>query len=170
VKNIRVILICILTGICLLGAMTLSSCSSTTVAKVGDTVLVDYTLTLADGTVYQTSVGKQPLEFVLGESTMLDAFEEAIVGMKAGESKTITIPSADAYGEYREDLLITIKRNQIQGGENIEVGDYLSMTDAGGHTSQFIVINVSDTNVTVDANSPLAGEDLTFKIDLLKIN
>ncbi|MDD4923733.1 MAG: peptidylprolyl isomerase [Dehalococcoidales bacterium] len=147
----------------------LSACSSNAVAKDGDTVRVDYTLSLADGTVYQTSVGNQPLEFVLGAGTMLPEFEEAIVGMKAGESKTITITAADAYGEYREDLLITVKRSQIQGGENIVVGDYLTMTDSSGRTSQVKVIDVSDTNVTIDANNPLAGKNLTFEIDLLKI-
>jgi peptidylprolyl isomerase len=148
----------------------LSACASTPVAKDGDTVQVDYTLTLADGTLYQTTVGNQPLEFVLGKSTLLADFEEAIIGMKAGESKTITIPAANAYGEYREDLIITIKRSQIQGGDNIEVGDYLTMTYTNGNTTQVQVIDVSDTNVTIDTNSPLAGKDLTFKIDLLKIN
>jgi peptidylprolyl isomerase len=147
----------------------LSACGSA-VAKNGDTVRVDYTLSLSDGTMYQTTVGSTPLELVIGSGKYLADFEEAIIGMKAGESKTITIPAADAYGEYREDLVFTIKRSQIQDGENIEVGDYLSVTDSSGNTTQVKVIEVSDTNVTIDANSPLAGEDLTFKIDLLEIN
>ncbi len=148
----------------------LSACGSNNIAKDGDTVRVDYTLSLSDGTVYQTTVGSQPLEFVLGAGTMLADFEEAILGMKVGESKTINIAAADAYGEYREDLIITVKRSQIQGGENIKAGDYLLLTDSSGRTSQVIVIDVSDTNVTIDANNPLADKDLTFKIDLLKIN
>ncbi len=146
----------------------LSACSSA-VAEDGDTVRVDYTLSLSDGTVYQTTVGNQPLEFVIGKGSMLADFEEAVIGMKTGESKTITIAAADAYGEYREDLIITIKRSQIQGGEDVKVGDYLTVTNSDGRTSQVKVIDVSDANVTIDANYPLAGEDLTFKIDLLEI-
>lgn len=147
----------------------LSACGSA-VAEDGDTVRVDYTLSLSDGTVYQTTVGNQPLEFIIGKGSMLADFEEAVIGMKAGESKTITIVAADAYGEYREDLIITIKRSQIQGGEDVKAGDYLTVTNSEGRTSRVKVIDVSDSNVTIDTNHPLAGEDLTFKIDLLKIN
>ncbi|HAS04309.1 MAG TPA: peptidylprolyl isomerase [Dehalococcoidia bacterium] len=146
----------------------LSACGSA-VAEDGDTVRVDYTLSLSDGTVYQTTVGNQPLEFIIGKGSMLADFEEAVIGMKAGESKTITIAAADAYGEYREDLIITIKRSQIQGGENVKVGDYLTVTNSEGRTSQVRVTNVSDDNVTIDANHPLTDKDLTFKIDLLEI-
>jgi peptidylprolyl isomerase len=168
-KNIRLILICILTSACLFSAVILSACGSV-VAKEGDTVRVDYTLSLSDGTVYQTTVGKQPIAFVIGKGSMLADFEEAVIGMKVGESKTITIPVANAYGEHREDLVITIKRSQIQGGDDIEVGDYLTVTNSVGSTSQVKVINIADNDVTIDANHPLVGQDLTFKIDLLKIN
>ena len=146
----------------------LSGCGSA-VAEDGDTVRIDYTLSLSDGTVYQTTVGNQPLEFVIGEGSMLADFEEAVIGMKVGESKTVTIAATDAYGEYREDLIIKIKRSQIQGGEDVKIGDYLTVTNSNGRTSQVKVIDVSDDDVIIDANYPLAGEDLTFKIDLLEI-
>ena len=146
----------------------LSGCGSA-VAEDGDTVRIDYTLSLSDGTVYQTTVGNQPLEFVIGEGSMLADFEEAVIGMKVGESKTVTIAATDAYGEYREDLIIKIKRSQIQGGEDVKIGDYLTVTNSDGRTSQVKVIDVSNDNVIIDANYPLAGEDLTFKIDLLEI-
>jgi peptidylprolyl isomerase len=146
----------------------LSGCGSA-VAEDGDTVRIDYTLCLSDGTVYQTTVGNQPLEFVIGEGSMLADFEEAVIGMKVGESKTVTIAATDAYGEYREDLIIKIKRSQIQGGEDVKIGDYLTVTNSDGRTSQVKVIDVSDDDVIIDANYPLAGEDLTFKIDLLEI-
>lgn len=146
----------------------LSGCGSA-VAEDGDTVRIDYTLSLSDGTVYQTTVGNQPLEFVIGEGSMLADFEEAVIGMKVGESKTVTIAATDAYGEYREDLIIKIKRSQIQGGEDVKIGDYLTVTNSDGRTSQVKVIDVSDDDVIIDANYPLAGEDLTFKIDLLEI-
>jgi peptidylprolyl isomerase len=169
-KNLRVILIFSLILACLSGALMLSACGSDAVAKEGDTVRVDYTLSLDDDTVYQTTVGGNPLELVIGSGNYLAAFEEAIVGMKVGESKTITIAAADAYGEYQEDLVITVKRSQIQNGENVKVGDYLLLTDSSGNSTQVKVIDTTDNNVTIDGNSPLAGEDLTFKIDLLKIS
>jgi peptidylprolyl isomerase len=146
----------------------LSACGSA-VAKDGDTVRVDYTLSLDDGSVYQTTVGGNPLELVIGKGKYLAHFEEAIIGMKAGESKTINITAADAYGEYREDLVITVKRNQIQDGENVKVGDYLIVKDSSGNSTQVKVIDTTDNTITIDANSPLAGKNLTFKIDLLKI-
>ncbi len=169
-KMSRVICIFILTGICLFGAIMLSACGSKTIANNGDTVQVNYTLTLADGTVYQTTVGSQPLELVLGKGNYLPDFEKAIVGMKVGESKTITILSDDAYGAYSDNLTITIDRSQLAPGVDPKVGDKLQSTDANGQTLVVVVTAVSDTTVTLDANSPLAGKDITFKIDLLKIS
>jgi peptidylprolyl isomerase len=148
----------------------LSACGSKTIANNGDTVQVNYTLTLADGTVYQTTVGSQPLELVLGKGNYLPDFEKAIVGMKVGESKTITILSDDAYGAYSDNLTITIDRSQLAPGVDPKVGDKLQSTDANGQTLVVVVTAVSDTTVTLDANSPLAGKDITFKIDLLKIS
>ncbi|RJQ40987.1 MAG: peptidylprolyl isomerase [Dehalococcoidia bacterium] len=148
----------------------LSACDGTPVAKDGDTVRVNYTLTLADGTLFETSVGDEPLEFVLGKGDYLPDFEKAILGMNVGESKTITILAADAYGEYRDDLIFTLDRSQLAAGVEPEVGDILQSVNASGQTSLVTVTAVSDTTITVDANSPLAGKDLTFKIDLLKIS
>ena len=170
VKKIRVILACILILGCLCGALMLSACSPAAIAKDGDTVQVDYTLSLDDGTVYQTTVGSNPLELVVGNGSYLADFEEAIVGMKVGESKTITIAAADAYGEYREDLIITKDRSKIQDGDNIKVGDSLIMTYSSGYSTQVTVIDADDDTVTIDTNHPLAGQDLTFKIDLFKVN
>jgi peptidylprolyl isomerase len=169
-KKRRAVYIGILTCIFLFVAIVLPACSSAPTAKNGDTVQVDYTLTLSDGTVYQTSVGNQPLEFVLGEDNYLPDFEEAIVGMKVGESKTITILAADAYGERSDDLIFTLDRSQLSPGLDPKVGEHLVSTDASGQTVEVIVTAVTDTTITVDANFPLAGEDLTFKIDLLKIS
>jgi peptidylprolyl isomerase len=127
---------------------------------------VDYTLSLSDGTVYQTSVGNQPLEFVIGGGNYLPDFEAAIVGMKAGESKTITILAADAYGERN----FTFDRNQLGAGLDPKVGDYLTITEMSGQTRQVVVTSVTETTIMANSIHPLAGEDLTFKIDLLKIN
>ncbi|MFA5317123.1 MAG: peptidylprolyl isomerase [Dehalococcoidales bacterium] len=169
-KKILIIFSCIIATSCLIGAMLLSSCDSTPIAKNGDTVQVNYTLTLADGTLYQTTVGNQPLEFVIGEGDYLPDFEKAIVGMKVGESKTITILSADAYGDIREDLICTLDKSQLAAGVEPKVGDTLKTTDTSGRTIVVVVTAVSDTTLTIDANFPLAGKDLTFKIELLKIS
>lgn len=169
-KKSRAVYIGILTCVCLFVAIVLPACSSTPTAKNGDTVQVDYTLTLADGTVYETSVGNKPLELVLGKGDFLPDFEEAIVGMKVGESKTITILAANAYGERRDDLILTLDRSQLAAGVEPKVGDHLVSTGTSGQTVEVIVTIVSDTTITVDANPPLAGQDLIFKIDLLKIN
>lgn len=166
----RIFLISILSSVCLFGAVLFSSCGTAPVAKDGDTVQVNYTLTLADGSLIETSIGKQPLDLVLGEGDFLPDFEKAIIGMKVGESKTISILAANAYGEYRSDLVFTIDRNQLTEGTDPKVGDTLYTTNANGQTVGVIVTAVSDTTITVDANSTLAGKDLTFKIDLLKIN
>lgn len=168
-KKSRVICGYILIGICLLGAVMLSACSSHTIAKNGDTVQVNYTLTLADGTLVETSVGSQPLELVLGKGGFLPDFEKAIVGMKVGESKTITILAANAYGNPSADLVFSVNRTQLMAGLDPKVGDQLQSTGASGQIFTVIVTAVSDTTITVDANPPLAGKDLTFKIDLLKI-
>jgi len=90
--------------------------------------------------------------------------------MKVGESETITILAADAYGEHKDDLVFTVERSQLAPGVEPKVGDQLQSMDTSGQTMVVIVIAITDTTITIDANSPLAGKDLTFKIDLLKIS
>jgi peptidylprolyl isomerase len=169
-KTRRTILTFILTGICILGAITLSACGAKTVAKNGDTVQVNYTLTLADGTLVETSVGNQPLELTLGKGMYLSDFEKAIVGMKVGESKTITILSANAYGDHSDNLVFTVDRSKLAPGVDPKVGDSLQSKGADGQTYVVLVAAVTDTTITLDANPPLAGKDITFKIELLKIS
>jgi peptidylprolyl isomerase len=171
-KNMRIISIYILTVLCLLAAIMLPSCSSTPTtpaAKNGDTVWIDYTLTLADGTLVQTSIGHQPLELVIGAGKFLPGFEKAIVGMKVGESKTITILAANAY-PYRDDMVFTVNRTQIQDGADLKLGDHLQGRNTDGQIFDAVVIAVSDTSVTLDGNGPLTDKDLTFKINLLEID
>ena len=169
-KKSHVIFNFILIGICLFGTLLLSACGSSSIAKNGDTVQVNYTLSLADGTVYETSVGNQPIDLVLGDGKVLPDFEKAIVGMKVGESKTITILAADAYGVRDDNLIFSVNRTQLAPDVDPKVGDQLQSMDTSGQTIVVIVTAVSDTAITLDANSPLAGQDLTFKIDLLKIS
>ena len=114
----------ILLGILLLGAILISGCTAAE-AKNGDIVQVDYTGTLENGTVFDTSVGGEPLEFTLGEGKMIPKFEQAVLGMKVGESKTVTIPADEAYGQYRDDLVQVINREELTNIPNPEVGQQL---------------------------------------------
>ena len=146
-----------------------SASTATATAKEGDTVKVHYTGTLDDGTVFDSSIGREPLQFTLGEGQMIPGFEQGVLGMKLGESKTFTIPADQAYGPYHEGLVGEISRDQLQPGREPEVGQQLQATQTNGQIIIVTIINVSETNVTVDANHELAGEDLTFAIQLVEI-
>jgi peptidylprolyl isomerase len=138
-------------------------------AKDGDSVEVNYTGKLADGTVFDTSTGRDPLKFKLGGGQMIPGFEKAVLGMKVGEKKTITIPAAEAYGPRRDDLFIEVPRSQLPDTMAPQVGQHLQSTAQDGTIVVVTITKVSDTTVTVDANHPLAGKDLTFEIELSKI-
>ena len=153
-------------GIILLATTLVSGCSSVQ-AETDNTVKVHYTGTLNNGTVFDTSVGREPLEFTIGQGQLISGFEEAVLGMKVGESKTVNIPAAQAYGQYRDDLVFIMERSQLP--DNIEAGQQLQMMQADGSVIVVTVINVSETIATVDANHSLAGEDLIFEIELVEI-
>ncbi len=140
------------------------------VAKDGDVVKVHYNGTFEDGTVFDSSELYGPLEFTIGRGAYLPSFESAVEGMRVGDKKTITIPSDQAYGPYSDELIFEIERSQLSEELNssIEVGQQLEMYHEIG-TFVVVVIAVSETMVTVDANSPLAGRDLTFEIELVEI-
>ena len=164
----------ILLGILLLGAILISGCNAeqnAAQAKNGDIVQVDYTGTLEDGTVFDTStsVGREPLNFTLGEGKMIPGFEQAVLGMKVGESKTFTIPADEAYGPHSDDLVRVINREELTNIPDPEVGQQLYGSQTDGTTITGTITNVTDTTVTVDFNPPLAGKDLTFEIKLVSI-
>ncbi len=138
-------------------------------AKKGDTVKVHYTGKLEDGTVFDSSQGRQPLEFQLGSGSVIPGFEEAIVGMQEGETKTAQIPADQAYGPYHDEMLMTVPRDQFPPDLEPEVGQELELRQQDGQAFVVQVKDVSDGEVTLDANHPLAGEDLTFDIQLVQI-
>jgi len=138
-------------------------------AKNGDTVQVNYTGKLADGTVFDSSVGREPLEFKLGAGQMIPGFEKAVLGMKVGEKKTVTIPAEEAYGPYRPELTAEIPRTQLASGVTPQVGQQLQSKRNDGSIVAVVVTKVTDTTISVDGNHPLAGKDLTFEIELVKI-
>lgn len=139
-------------------------------AAKGDTVKVHYTGKLADGSVFDSSQQRGPLEFTLGQGQLLSGFEQAVEGMQVGQSTTAQIAAADAYGERDEQQVIQVPREQLPQDLNPEVGQRLRMQ---GQNGQDLVVNVTAVNeaaITLDANHPLAGEDLTFEIELVEIS
>ena len=140
-----------------------------TTAQTGDTVKVDYTLKQADGTVFDTSVGKTPFQFTLGQKQVIPGFENAVLGMKVGDAKTVTIPAADAYGPRDESLVQVVQKSKLPQDTEPQVGMQLQSSNADGSTTIFTITKIDGTAVTLDGNSPLAGKDLTFDIKLLEI-
>jgi len=138
-------------------------------AKSGDTVKVDYTLKLDDGTVFDSSIGKTPLEFTLGAGQVIPGFNDAVLGMMVGQSKTVRLPPELAWGAYNATLVVTADKRQMGPGLNPTVGQHLTVTHSDGTTGTVIVTAVTDTTVTVDGNPPLAGKTITFDIKLLSI-
>jgi len=138
-------------------------------AKVGDTVQVNYTGKLADGSVFDSSIGKQPLEVVLGKGQVIPGFEKAILGMKVGDNKTVTISVNDAYGPSHPELIFEVPKENLPSGMAPQVGQQLRGTKADGTTMVATITKISDKTVTLDGNVPLAGKDLTFEIGLVKI-
>jgi len=157
-----------LVGIVLVGIMLISGCVAEA-AKSGDTVKVDYTGRLADDTIFDSSVGSDPPEFTIGSGQLIARFEEAVIGMKPGESQTITIPAEEAYGPHYKEWVFAIDRDQLPEDVEPQVGSILDLVIMPNAVMTVIVIAVSETSVIVDANHPLAGQDLTFDIELVEI-
>jgi FKBP-type peptidyl-prolyl cis-trans isomerase 2 len=138
-------------------------------AKNGDTVKVHYTGRLEDGTVFDTSTDRDPLEFTIGERQVIPGFEDAVVGMTAGDSKTVQIPVDQAYGPHHAELVFEVGREALPDRLEPEVGQHLQLRRPDGQLVAFTVTEVDDANVTLDANHPLAGKELTFDLQLVEI-
>jgi FKBP-type peptidyl-prolyl cis-trans isomerase 2 len=138
-------------------------------ANNGDTVKVQYTGKLSDGTVFDTSIDKEPLEFTVGSGMVIPGFDQAVIGMNPGESKTIEIPMTDAYGPYCNELVQEVNRSEIPSEVKLEIGQRLQAQRQDGQIVMLVVTNISDSTVTIDANHPLAGKDLTFNIELIEV-
>lgn len=140
-----------------------------TQAKVGDTVRVHYTGKLVDGTVFDSSSNRDPLEFAIGSGGIIPGFEQAVIGMNPGDSKTTHIPADQAYGPHRQEMVLVVEREQIPPDIEIQVGQQLQLRQENGYALPVIVTEVEEAQVTLDANHPLAGEDLIFDIQLVEI-
>ncbi len=138
-------------------------------AQQGDTVKVHYTGTLTDGTVFDSSQSRDPLQFTVGSGEVISGFDNGVQGMEVGESKTVTVVADQAYGPHRGELLVELDRQQIPSNIDLEVGQQLQIAREDGQTFAVRVTGLSENSVTLDANHPLAGQDLTFEIQLLDI-
>lgn len=137
-------------------------------ARMGDTVRVHYTGTLDDGSEFDSSRGREPLEFTLGEGQVIPGFEHGVAGMKPGDERTINIPADEAYGGRRDELVLRVPREQFPPDVEPEIGQQLQMSD-GQQSFVVTVIEVGAAGVLVDANHPLAGKSLTFDLHLVDI-
>jgi len=137
--------------------------------KNGDRVMINYTGKLADGRVFDTTEGRAPFGFVVGGRQVIPGFGDALVGMQAGEVKTVTILAKDAYGPYYDDLTREMERNLFPDGATLRTGQPYPMIHQDGNPVTVMIKEITDDTVTIDANHPMAGKDLTFKIELLEI-
>ncbi|MDH5598908.1 MAG: peptidylprolyl isomerase [Cyclobacteriaceae bacterium] len=140
-----------------------------TKAKKGDRVRVHYTGKLTTGETFDSSIGREPLEFELGAGMMIKGFDSAVDGMTLGEKVTSTIPSAEAYGEAREDLIFTFPKSNLPEDMEIQVGMQLAMNAEDNQQIPVRVTEISEDTITLDANHDLAGKDLVFEIELVEI-
>lgn len=137
-------------------------------AKTGDRVRVHYRGTLDDGSVFDDSEGREPLEFTIGSGQVIPGFDRAVTGMNVGDARTVTIPAGEAYGARRDELVLSVPRGNLPDDMDPVVGDRLQLSQEG----QSFVVTVTDVSadaITLDANHPLAGQDLTFELQLVDI-
>lgn len=139
-------------------------------AKDGDTVQVHYTGRLDDDTVFDSSKDRDPLKFDVGEGKVIPGFEKGIVGMEIGDKKTITIPPEEAYGPHRDELTLTVNKEQFPENITPAVGQQLQMQQPDQSTINVVITSIEGDNVTLDANHPLAGKTLIFDLELVGIN
>lgn len=137
--------------------------------KKGDTVKVHYHGKLEDGTTFDSSEGREPLEFEVGSGMVIAGFDDGVTGMQVGEKKTIHIPADEAYGPVQEEMIMEFPRDRFPADMTPEVGMQLNMSNGQGQNFPVVIVDVKDTVVILDANHPLAGKDLVFDLELVAI-
>ena len=137
--------------------------------QTGDTVRVHYTGTLEDGTQFDSSRGGDPLEFAMGQGQLITGFENAVAGLATGDSCTVTLAPAEAYGESNAEMIQDVPRNMMPEGLELESGMVLQGQAGDGQVNNFTVVSFTEDTVKLDANHPLAGKTLTFEIELVEI-
>jgi peptidylprolyl isomerase len=137
--------------------------------KSGDTIKVHYHGKLTTGETFDSSAGREPLEFKVGSGMVIKGFDEGVTGMAIGEKKTIHIPVDEAYGPKNPEMIIPMPKERFPEGMEIEVGMPLGMSDQNGQQFQVVVTEIQEAIVMLDANHPLAGQDLVFDLELVEI-
>ncbi|MRU16661.1 peptidylprolyl isomerase [Roseovarius sp. A21] len=140
-----------------------------TQVKSGDTVRIHYTGTLADGQTFDSSEGRDPLEFTVGSGQIIPGLDAAIPGMTVGDKKTVEVPADDAYGQPDPNAQQAVPRAEIPDDIPLDLGTQLQVQTPQGQVMPVTVVDVTEEQVTLDANHPLAGKDLTFNIELVEI-
>ncbi len=140
-----------------------------TEAKMGDVVRINYTGRLTNGTQFDSSTGKEPLEFTLGLGQVIKGLEAHVAGMAEGDKSTVTIPCEQAYGPHRLEAIQTLDRAKVPTGIDVRVGTQLQARTADGGRMPITVVELDESSVKVDANHPLAGQDLVFDVELVEV-
>ena len=138
--------------------------------KKGDTVKVHYHGKLTDGSTFDSSEGREPLEFEVGSGMVIPGFDEGVTGMVIGEKKTVHIPNTEAYGPKQEDMVMDFPKDKFPADMVPEVGMQLNMSNGSGQNFPVVIVDVRDEVVVLDANHPLAGQDLIFDLELVAID
>lgn len=138
-------------------------------AKTGDVVRVHYTGRLTDGTEFDSSQGREPLEFQVGSGQIIPGLEKHVEGMEVGQKSTVTVPAEEAYGARDERQVQSVPRDSLPDDLDLELGSRLTATTREGRQIPLTVIDLDENKVTVDANHPLAGQDLIFDLELVEI-
>lgn len=138
-------------------------------AKMGDTVKVHYTGKLGDGTVFDSSRERGPLEFTIGKKMLIPGFEAAVEGMEEGDTQSVSISPGEAYGERMDELVMVVQRSEFPENIDPQVGLALTVRHPEAGVIETRITEVTDDDVTIDANHPLAGQELTFEIELVEI-
>jgi peptidylprolyl isomerase len=137
-------------------------------AKNGSVVKVHYTGTLVDGSVFDSSLKREPLQFKLGCGQVIPGFEQAVLSMNVGETKTVTIPADQAYGQRRDDLILVVEKEKVPADLAPKVGDRLQIRQPNNTPVLVVVTDINEKTITLDANHALAGKDLTFELTLIE--
>ncbi len=137
--------------------------------KEGDTVKVHYTGKLGDGTVFDTSAEREPLEFKVGAGMVIPGFEQAVLGLQPGESTDTTISPENAYGPRNDELVTNVNKEQLPEDMEVAIGQQLQVSMQNGQTAVVMVTDVTESFITIDANHPLAGQELTFSIEVVEV-
>jgi len=137
--------------------------------KKGDTIKVHYHGKLVDGTTFDSSEGREPLEFEVGSGMVIPGFDDGVTGMAVGDKKTVTIPADEAYGPKQEDMIMEFPKERFPAEMVPEVGMQLNMNNGQGQSFPVVIVEVQESVVILDANHPLAGQELIFDLELVEI-